>query len=45
VAIFVSRGACQALHECRETLLLRAWRGEACSHKTILHQHVLFMTQ
>jgi hypothetical protein len=29
VSIFVSRGSCQALDICRETSLLRAWRGEA----------------
>lgn len=40
-----SRGGCQALHVRRETSLLRARRGEACSHQTILHQNVLFETQ
>src|SRR5215468_9886447 len=31
--VLMSRGCCQALHICRETSLLRAWRGEACSHE------------
>jgi hypothetical protein len=34
----------QAVHICREALLLWAWRGE-CAHKTILQQNVHFMTQ
>src|SRR5215471_20461660 len=31
--VLMSRGCCQALHICRETSLLRAWHGEACSHE------------
>jgi len=45
VSVFVPRGGRQALNICREALLLWAWRGESCAHKTILHQIVTFMTQ
>jgi hypothetical protein len=39
--ILVPRSSRQAIHVCREALLLWAWRREACSHKTILNQIVL----
>ena len=42
MSVFVPRGIRQAVHICREALLLRAWRGESGSHKTILQQNVYF---
>jgi len=45
IADIVPRGGRQARNICREALLLWAWRGESCAHKTILHQNVTFVTQ
>jgi hypothetical protein len=41
VPVFMPRGVRQAVYICREAFLLWAWRSQACSHKTILHQNVL----
>ena len=40
--VLVPRGCRQALYVSREASLLWAWRGEACSHKTILHQFFFY---